>query len=134
MQIGEVASKVGMRPSRIRFYEDAGILPEPERTPVGYRTYDETTIDRLRFVRDCQAMGLRLDEIKHILSLKERGAKSCGHSLALLESRVADIEAQMKALARLRRRLLGVIDNAAGLDFGECSDPVSCQVLSSDRG
>ncbi|MEK6439133.1 MerR family DNA-binding transcriptional regulator [Pseudonocardia sp. T1-2H] len=43
---------------RSRFYEQAGILPPPARTPGGYRDYDETALAKLQFVRSGQALGL----------------------------------------------------------------------------
>ena len=39
LTIGEVARKAGLRPSAIRYYEDAELLPKPERVG-GQRRYD----------------------------------------------------------------------------------------------
>ncbi len=60
MRIGELAARSGLTAKTIRFYEQAGVLPEPARQPSGYRSYDDTALDRLRFVRAAQAAGLTL--------------------------------------------------------------------------
>ena len=50
MRIGEVAEQAVVTTKTIRYYESIGVLPTPERTPSGYRAYDSTTLDRLRFI------------------------------------------------------------------------------------
>ncbi len=51
MKIGELAAASGITPKTIRFYEQAGVLPEPARTLSGYRDYGPEFVDRLQFVR-----------------------------------------------------------------------------------
>jgi DNA-binding transcriptional MerR regulator len=55
----------------IRFYEQCGILPTPERTPGGYRSYDQDAVTRLRFVRSAQTLGLSLAEIADVLRIRD---------------------------------------------------------------
>ena len=50
LTIGDVAAATGLRTSAIRYYEDAGILPTPDRVS-GKRRYNSDTIDRLMLVR-----------------------------------------------------------------------------------
>jgi DNA-binding transcriptional MerR regulator len=40
MLIGELAARTGTTAKALRFYEQAGVLPEPARTSAGYRDYD----------------------------------------------------------------------------------------------
>ncbi|HYM70543.1 MAG TPA: MerR family DNA-binding transcriptional regulator, partial [bacterium] len=46
LTIGEVAKRVGLRPSAVRYYERIGILPEPARQS-GRRRYDDGVFRRL---------------------------------------------------------------------------------------
>ncbi|MEV8547135.1 MerR family transcriptional regulator [Streptomyces sp. NPDC051572] len=69
MRIGELAVANGLTLKTIRFYEQAGLLPAPPRTPGGYRDYPPQVGARLAFVRDAQSAGLTLAEIRSILSL-----------------------------------------------------------------
>ena len=62
-----LAKRVGVGADTIRYYEQTGLLPPPERTASDYRNYDEPAIDRLRFIRGAQRLGLRLPEIKTLL-------------------------------------------------------------------
>ena len=47
VKIGEIAERVGVNPKTIRFYESVGVMPEPPRTPAGYRDYEEQDVTRL---------------------------------------------------------------------------------------
>ena len=67
MRIGELAEKTGLAPSAIRFYEQSGLLPEPERSPNGYRVYSEQAIGRLRMVQLAQNLGFPLDRLSRSL-------------------------------------------------------------------
>lgn len=58
MRIGELAGRAGVTAKTLRFYEQAGVLPAPGRTPAGYRDYDEAALDVLRFVRAAKAAGV----------------------------------------------------------------------------
>ncbi|MFR9804493.1 MerR family transcriptional regulator [Pseudonocardia sp. RS010] len=71
MRIGELAARTGVRVRRIRFYEQAGLLPAPERTPAGQREYDDGAVTRLRFARSAQALGLSLAQIAEIPRLRD---------------------------------------------------------------
>jgi DNA-binding transcriptional MerR regulator len=62
-----------MATSAIRFYEEAGLLPEPERTASGYRPYDQSVIDRLSFIKAGQGVGLTLNELREVLTIRDRG-------------------------------------------------------------
>lgn len=47
MKIGELASRVGVSAKTIRYYEEIGLLPEPQRASNGYRDYRDESADRL---------------------------------------------------------------------------------------
>ncbi len=62
MRIGELADEGGVSTKTIRYYESIGVMREPERTPSGYRDYGRVAVERLLFIRDAQATGLKLAE------------------------------------------------------------------------
>lgn len=131
MRIGEVAEQVGVSTKTVRYYEQLGLLPEPERTASGYRAYGDDTVDRLRFVRDAQATGLSLTEIHSILELKDHGERSCEHTRALLRRQIDDIDAQITRLSEARRTLVELAAHAAHADPADCIDPHRCQVIEA---
>ncbi len=129
MKIGEVAAQTGVSTKAIRYYEDIGVLPEPDRSSNGYRTYNETTVDRLRFVRDAQATGLTLTEIASILDLREQGASTCEHVTELLDRHLEDLDAHIDSLQRTRKQLGVLTKRAHGLDPADCVDVNRCQTI-----
>lgn len=66
MRIGEAAGRAGVRVSLIRYYEEIGLLPEPERVS-GQRRYDETVLRRLAVIDVAQRAGLALEEIGELI-------------------------------------------------------------------
>jgi MerR family transcriptional regulator, copper efflux regulator len=67
LRIAELAERAGVRPSTLRYYEQAGLLPA-ERTPAGYRRYDDTALDRLAFIAAGKRLGLRLADLRDLLT------------------------------------------------------------------
>lgn len=114
MRIGELAGAVGVETPTIRFYESAGVLPEPVRLPSGYRDYNEADVERLRFIRQARTLNLPLDDIAQILALRERGEAPCSFVRGVMAREAAAINQRIKELARLRaelRRLQQLAEN-----------------------
>src|SRR5207302_9581594 len=74
LSIGEVAAATGFRTSAIRYYEDAGILPRPDRVS-GKRRYHADTVDRLILIRFCSRLGIRLADVRGLLATT-RGSRA----------------------------------------------------------
>ena len=133
MRIGELADAADVNTKTVRYYESIGLMPEPQRTPSGYRHYTPSALERLRFIRDSQATGLTLAEIQSILELKDSGARTCHHTQTLLDEHLADIDTQIRRLQAARQELLDLADRAARLDPSDCTDPNRCQVIDTHR-
>jgi MerR family transcriptional regulator, redox-sensitive transcriptional activator SoxR len=102
MRIGQVAERAGVRVSLIRYYEDFGLLPEPERVS-GQRRYDESVLRRLAVIDVAQRAGLSLDDIKELL---EHGNDQMSERLReLAERRLPEIEALIDRAQRVRQWL-----------------------------
>src|SRR3546814_11894879 len=79
LTIGAVARRVGVAIDTIRYYEREGLLPEPQRRASGYRSYDESAVAQLRFIRRAKDLGFTLEEIRELLALsadRQRGVKA----------------------------------------------------------
>lgn len=133
MKIGELARRAGTTTKTIRYYEDIGLLPEPDRSPNGYRDYGQDSVDRLTFVKDAQATGLTLNEIASIIGLRARGESTCGHVIALLDRHLAAIDEQIRTLRTTRTQLVELLVRARGLDAGDCVDPIRCQTIAESE-
>lgn len=112
MRIGELAEQVGVNPKTIRYYEGIGLLHDPARLPSGYRQYTGEDVDRLRFIKTAQRLGLSLSEISEILGYRERGEAPCDYVLETLDRQVADLEKRMAEMAQLRLELIALKGHA----------------------
>jgi MerR-like DNA binding protein len=72
-RISQLADRVGIPATTLRFYEKIGLLPS-QRTAAGYRVYDDAAADRLHFIAAGKNLGLPLDQIRGLLSVWESGA------------------------------------------------------------
>lgn len=79
MRIGEVAIRAGVHAKTIRFWEELNLLPQPAWTPAAYRDYEPAIIDRLTFIRQAQAAGFTLSQIRGVLDIGDSGEPSCEH-------------------------------------------------------
>ena len=105
----------------IRYYEAIALLPPPLRHTNGYRSYDPSAGDRLRFVKAAQAVGFTLGEIKEILSLRDAGEEPCGHVLDLVDRRAREITEQIAALEGMRADLRRLASRARAASSGDSS-------------
>jgi MerR family Zn(II)-responsive transcriptional regulator of zntA len=133
MQIGEVARRAGMAPSAIRFYEESGLLPEPERTASGYREYDQSVIDRLTFIKAGQGVGLTLNELRQVLMIRDRGEAPCRHVTELISTRIREVDERIRDLRLLRQDLTALAETAADFDPGDCPPESVCRILNTSN-
>lgn len=123
---GELANEGGVNLETIRYYERRGLLSKPPRTPTGYRTFDGEAVRRLRFIKQAQALGFSLKEIKELLALRLDPRTSCGDVRRRAEAKIADIDAKVRALRAMKRALVRLTAACAG------RGPVSaCPILES---
>src|SRR6516165_3864629 len=106
LTIGQVAKRAGIGVETVRFYEREGLLEEPRRRPSGYRQFDEGIVARMRFIRRAKELGFTLHEIKELLSLKLDPSTTCSDVKKRAEAKIADIEAKIDSLARMRQALV----------------------------
>lgn len=106
MRIGELADRVGVNPKTVRYYEEVGVLPAADRLASGYRDYTDDDVERLRFVKTAQRLGLSLSEISEVLTLRERGERPCQYVLEVLDRQLADLDRRLAEMTELRQELL----------------------------
>jgi MerR family copper efflux transcriptional regulator len=131
VRIGVLAAAAGLTTKTIRFYEQAGLLPEPPRTPAGYRDYPDKTTMRLAFIRDAQAAGLTLAEIRGILAIRDSGQAPCRHVTGLIDRHLAQVEQRLAELIQAREALRSLQRRAAATDPADCTKDEVCSILTS---
>jgi MerR family copper efflux transcriptional regulator len=129
LSIGAVAKRAGVAIDTIRYYEREGLLPEPARRPSGYRSYGEGTVAQLRFIRRAKTLGFTLEEIRELLALsadRQRGVKAVRQRA---QRRLAEIEARIAELERVRAGLAELIAACPGHGA-----PEQCPILRALDG
>jgi MerR family transcriptional regulator, copper efflux regulator len=108
-QIGVVAKESGVPIKTIRYYEELGLLKSSGRTEGGFRLFNSDVLERLRFIRRAQSLGLSLSEIKEFLNVHDDGELPCEHIKIKLEDKVKAIDEQIQQLLILRQELSGLL-------------------------
>jgi DNA-binding transcriptional MerR regulator len=118
MRIGELAATCGVTRDALRYYEREGLLPRSRRTAGGFREYDRASVDRVRFVKQAQAHGLAIRDIRDLVNYsREGGGARCRHVREVLARKLAELDAQRRELDAACRALgqyLEMCDRALG--------------------
>lgn len=102
--VGEAAKAAGVTARAVRLYEAKGLVSELRRSMSGYRLFNDEDVETLAFVRRARSLGLSLDAIAEIIDISRNGAP-CERTRALLDQRLAEIDATMADLLRLREAI-----------------------------
>jgi MerR family mercuric resistance operon transcriptional regulator len=125
MLISELAAAAGVKVSAIRFYERRGILASPGRTSGGSREYDQSDVDRVRYLKRGQELGFTLVELGAMTALSGAQGPLSGEVSALGDAKLAEIDERIADLARVREAL-------AGLLAAQCVEPdVPCPIIAA---
>jgi MerR family transcriptional regulator, mercuric resistance operon regulatory protein len=122
LTIGKLASAGGVGVETIRFYQRKRLLKTPARAG-GIRRYGTEDLRRLRFIRQAQAAGFTLEQIRELLDLDAGDDRARVRSMA--RSRVAALDAKIAELKQVRdalKRLATECGNGA---------PGPCPILTS---
>jgi DNA-binding transcriptional MerR regulator len=114
LTIGQVAQRSGLSSDAIRFYEREGLIPPPRRSASSYRYFPPEVVQRLRFIRTIQRFGLRLREIRELLTVQDVRGCAKYEARELLSRRLSEIEGMLAELSRLRQDLRSAITELEG--------------------
>ncbi|MEU6215740.1 MerR family transcriptional regulator [Streptomyces sp. JL4002] len=98
--IGELARRVGMRPSALRYYESVGLLPPAERA-AGRRVYPVAVVRRIALIRMAQRAGFTLAEIRRLLEA-DTGRGATRQWRALAERKLPELDLFIRQTQMLR--------------------------------
>lgn len=106
MKIGELAKSSDCPVPTIRYYEAEGLLLAPARSQGNFRVYGESDLERLRFIRQCRSRDMSLEEVRTLLTFRDRPELDCGEVNDLVDDHIAKVRVQIRALKDLERELL----------------------------
>ncbi|MAF79449.1 MAG: hypothetical protein CBB87_00790 [Micavibrio sp. TMED27] len=124
MLIGDLAKKADVSIDTIRYYEREGLIEPLSVRESGYREFDETTADRLRFVIRAKQLGFSLKEIRDLLSLRDDPDTTCGQVRMLAETKLEDVLAKIKVLQAMKKDLTGLLKECTDAEASVNSCPI----------
>lgn len=125
MRTKELADRVGVNPQTLRYYERRRLLPEPARTPSGYREFDEAAVVRLQFIKRAQSVGFTLAEVETLLHLSAGLQTDCRGARELAREKSAELDQRIRDLRSLRRLLDRFVEQC-----DEATEPGHCPMLA----
>lgn len=131
MRIGELSKKIGFQVETLRYYEKQGLLTPISRTESGYREYDKSSLQQLRFIKQAKSVGFSLSEIGELLALRvDKEESSCGDVKLIAEQKLLQIDEKINELERMKKALYVITDACCG-----GSEPATaCHILNALDG
>ena len=126
MKIGDVAARLDMPASTIRYYEKIGLI-EPQRRVSGRRMFDERALLALEFARLSQAAGFTIAETKSLLDAYARDPSVAGMWKSQAEKKQAAVRKQIEQLRRMDLILTELLSC-------KCSTLEQCVEWSIEKG
>lgn len=105
LTIGQLAKRVGLRTSALRYYEEQGLLAPVGRTESGYRLYAPEAEQTLRFIQRAQRLGFSLADIRALLESQQDGGLSDETAVKIAQERYLELERQVTRLLVLQHEL-----------------------------
>src|SRR5258708_9836688 len=126
-RIREVAARAAVSADALRYYERVKLVPRAKRSRGGFRLFGLDAIERVRFIKQAQELGLTLDEIKGLLATG--GAEECRRVCDLLSKKIGELDAKMAAMKDFRRTLARHL-SACERELEAHGDSARCPVVA----
>ncbi|MEO1638663.1 MAG: helix-turn-helix domain-containing protein [Pseudomonadota bacterium] len=124
--IGELSKRTKVKVPTIRYYEEMGLLSEPERTEGNQRRYDVAGLERLSFIKHARDLGFSIEAISELIELQGHPDRSCQAATDIAVAQLSEVKAKIKRLRALEKELVRL---SKGCDGGGVSE--DCYVLAS---
>ncbi len=98
--VGEMAKKLGVAPSTLRYYDKEGLLPFVERSGGGMRVFRDQDFEWLQVIGCLKKAGMKLCDIKKFIEMAMQGDKTIDDRLELITKQKKEVEAQLAALQK----------------------------------
>jgi DNA-binding transcriptional MerR regulator len=121
MTIGKLSQMAGVKVPTIRYYEEIGLMPEPERTEGNQRRYVRAHLDRLNFIRHARDLGFSVEAIRDLLSLQATPDAPCHDADRIAAENLADVRTKIARLKKLEAELEHIVSECDGGRAGECN-------------
>lgn len=125
LSIGELAHRTGVKIPTIRYYEQMGLMEEPERSHGNQRRYTADGLRRLSFIRHARELGFSIEDIRRLSELSGHPGQPCASAHDIARSQLSCVRSRILRLKRLESELARI---AALPDAGHVEN---CQVIEA---
>lgn len=120
LSIGQAAAVTGIKIPTIRYYEQIGLLPAPDRTAANRRYFHHADLDRLRFIRHARTLGFDINAIRALLHLQDEPGQSCAVADRIARERLLDVQQRLASLEALKVELERMVEGCAQGHVADC--------------
>lgn len=124
--IGQLSTRTGVKVPTIRYYEQMGLLAEPERTSGNQRRYTKDGLDRLGFIKHARDLGFTIESISGLIELQGHPDRSCQAASTITAQQLVSVRDKIKRLKRLEAELARIAKGCTGDGLSD-----ACYVLAS---
>lgn len=94
--VGEIAKKLNVTASTLRYYDKEGLLPFVKRSDGGMRIFGDEDMSSLKVIECLKKTGMPIKEIKHFMDCCLAGDDKIGERLAIVKSQRDQVLRQME--------------------------------------
>jgi MerR family mercuric resistance operon transcriptional regulator len=120
LTIGRLATAAGVNLETIRYYERVGLMPAPDRTVGGHRSYEPEHRARLAFIRRARELGFSVNDVRTLLALGRPGRQSCAEVKAIASDHLQQVHSKISDLSRLAAVLEEAVRRCGDGDAPDC--------------
>jgi Cu(I)-responsive transcriptional regulator len=121
MNISEAARRSGLSAKTIRYYEEIGLIAPADRGDNGYRQYDTSGLEQLKFLARAREVGFDLDECRQLLALHRNSTRQSRHARELVLEKSEQLQRRIERLMAMQQMLQDMAGRCRGDEGPECA-------------
>ena len=114
VSIGALGARTGVKVETIRYYEQVGLLPPPERSDGNQRRYGTAHVERLAFIKHARDLGFPVEGIRALLKLSDTPGMACDEAHAIASAHLSDVRHKIARLRSLETELERIAATCSG--------------------
>jgi DNA-binding transcriptional MerR regulator len=96
----EIARVAGVTAETVRFYTRKGLLYAERDPNNGYKIYQQSAVNRLKFISHARAIGFSLSQIQEIIDYSEQGQTPCPAVRQMLTDKIVETKRKIEEYQR----------------------------------
>jgi MerR family copper efflux transcriptional regulator len=114
VKIGVIASTTGLSTQTLRYYQTRGLIQPKQYLESGYRLYEISIIERIKFIQHSKTIGFSLDEVLELLKLQDDPNVGAGQVKQKIDAKVTALDLKIAKLQQIKQSLIQLSNNCSG--------------------